>query len=32
MGADPEQIQAAFKRGACGYIVKSVDPRDLVDG
>jgi len=29
MGADPEQIQAAFKRGASGYIVKSVDPRDL---
>ncbi len=29
MGADPEQIQSAFKRGACGYIVKSVDPRDL---
>jgi DNA-binding NarL/FixJ family response regulator len=29
VGADPEQIQAAFKRGACGYVVKSVDPRDL---
>jgi DNA-binding NarL/FixJ family response regulator len=29
MGSDPEQIEAAFKRGACGYIVKSVDTRDL---
>ncbi len=29
MCADPEQIQSALTRGACGYIVKSVDPRDL---
>jgi DNA-binding NarL/FixJ family response regulator len=29
MCADPEQIQSAFKRGACGYVLKSVDPRDL---
>ena len=28
-GANPEQIQSAFKRGACGYIVKSVALRDL---
>jgi DNA-binding NarL/FixJ family response regulator len=26
---DPEHIQAALKRGATGYIVKSVDPSDL---
>jgi len=29
MSTDPEQIQSAFKRGACGYIVKSINPRDL---
>jgi two-component system nitrate/nitrite response regulator NarL len=29
MQSDPVQIQAAFRRGACGYVVKSVDPRDL---
>ncbi len=29
MGSDPEQIQSAFARGACGYIVKSVGPQDL---
>jgi DNA-binding NarL/FixJ family response regulator len=29
MSADPEQIQSAFTHGACGYIVKSVDPGDL---
>ncbi len=29
MSADPAQIQSAFKRGACGYIVKSINPRDL---
>ena len=29
MCADPEQIQSALTRGACGYIVKSVDQRDL---
>ena len=27
--SDQERIQAALKRGACGYIVKSIDPRDL---
>jgi DNA-binding NarL/FixJ family response regulator len=27
--SDPVRIQAAFKHGASGYIVKSVDPRDL---
>jgi len=27
--AEPEQVQAAFKRGACGYIIKSIDPIDL---
>ncbi len=26
---DPAQIQSAFKRGACGYIVESIDFRDL---
>jgi DNA-binding NarL/FixJ family response regulator len=29
MQSDPVQIQAAFRRGACGYVVKNVDPRDL---
>jgi DNA-binding NarL/FixJ family response regulator len=24
-----EHIQAAFKRGACGYVLKTVEPRDL---
>jgi DNA-binding NarL/FixJ family response regulator len=29
-GADsPALIQAAFRRGACGYILKSIPPRDL---
>jgi len=27
--SDPEHIQAALKRGASGYIVKSVNPMDL---
>ena len=27
--SDPEHIQAAFRHGACGYIVKSVNPVDL---
>jgi DNA-binding NarL/FixJ family response regulator len=27
--SDPEHIQAALKRGASGYIVKSVNPQDL---
>lgn len=26
---DVDHIQAAFTRGACGYIVKSINPRDL---
>jgi len=26
---DPDQIQAAFKRGACGFVLKSIDPIDL---
>jgi DNA-binding NarL/FixJ family response regulator len=26
---DPELIQTALKRGACAYIVKSIDPDDL---
>ncbi len=29
MGANLDRIQAAFKRGACGYVIKTVDPRDL---
>ena len=29
MFADPEQAQAAFKAGACGYILKSIDCNDL---
>jgi DNA-binding NarL/FixJ family response regulator len=29
MTTDPEQIQAAFKRGACGFVIKSIDPVDL---
>jgi DNA-binding NarL/FixJ family response regulator len=27
--ADPTTIEATFKRGACGYIVKNVDIRDI---
>jgi DNA-binding NarL/FixJ family response regulator len=27
--ADPNIIAEALERGACGYVVKSVDPRDL---
>jgi DNA-binding NarL/FixJ family response regulator len=26
---DADHIEAALRRGACGYIVKSIDPRDL---
>ena len=26
---DAEHIDAAFRRGACGYIVKSINPSDL---
>lgn len=29
MFADPEQVQLAFNRGACGYVVKSIEPHDL---
>jgi DNA-binding NarL/FixJ family response regulator len=29
MHDDPEHIEAAFRRGACGYIVKSINPDDL---
>jgi DNA-binding NarL/FixJ family response regulator len=29
VSADPEQVQAAFKHGACGYVVKSIDSADL---
>jgi DNA-binding NarL/FixJ family response regulator len=29
MEASSEQVQAAFLAGACGYVVKTVDPRDL---
>ncbi len=29
MVSNPEQIQAALARGACGYIVKSINPLDL---
>jgi DNA-binding NarL/FixJ family response regulator len=27
--SDPERIQAAFKHGACGYVVKGIDVIDL---
>jgi len=27
--ADPEQIQAAFECGACGFVLKTIDPSDL---
>jgi DNA-binding NarL/FixJ family response regulator len=27
--ADPERIEVAFKHGACGYVVKSIDVADL---
>lgn len=29
MTTDPEQIQAAFKRGACGFLIKTIDLNDL---
>ena len=29
MNADPEQVQEAFRRGASGYIVKNVGPKDF---
>ena len=29
MSADPDQIQGAFKRGACGYVLKTINPIDL---
>ena len=27
--ADPAQIQSAFRHGACGVLLKTIDPRDL---
>ena len=27
--ADPREMQSAFKRGASGYIIKNIDPRDI---
>jgi two-component system nitrate/nitrite response regulator NarL len=27
--SDPERIEIAFKHGACGYVVKSIDVADL---
>jgi DNA-binding NarL/FixJ family response regulator len=29
VSADPDHAQAAFKHGACGYIVKGIDVHDL---
>jgi DNA-binding NarL/FixJ family response regulator len=29
VSSDPDQIQGAFKRGACGYILKTINPVDL---
>lgn len=29
VSTDPDQIQAAFKGGACGFVLKSIDPIDL---
>jgi DNA-binding NarL/FixJ family response regulator len=29
MSSDPDQIQGAFQRGACGYILKTINPIDL---
>jgi DNA-binding NarL/FixJ family response regulator len=29
MSSDPDQIQSSFKRGACGYILKTINPADL---
>jgi len=29
MFSDPEHVQAAFQRGACGYILKTIDCSDL---
>lgn len=29
MSSEPEEVQEAFRRGAAGYIVKNVNPRDL---
>lgn len=29
MSTDTDQIQGAFKRGACGFILKTIDPGDL---
>lgn len=30
MNGEPEQMQAAFRCGACGYVLKGIAPRDLV--
>jgi DNA-binding NarL/FixJ family response regulator len=30
MNGEPEQMQAAFRCGACGYVLKGIEPRDLV--
>jgi DNA-binding NarL/FixJ family response regulator len=29
MSSDLDHIEGAFKRGACGYILKAIEPRDL---
>jgi two-component system, NarL family, nitrate/nitrite response regulator NarL len=29
MSSDPDKIQSAFKYGACGYILKTINPADL---
>jgi DNA-binding NarL/FixJ family response regulator len=29
VSTDPQQIEAAFKHGACGYVIKSIDSTDL---
>jgi two-component system nitrate/nitrite response regulator NarL len=29
MSSDPDKIQSAFKHGACGYILKTINPADL---
>jgi DNA-binding NarL/FixJ family response regulator len=30
MTSEPEVVQAAFRRGACGYVLKAIDPEGLV--
>lgn len=29
MSSNPDQIQTAFKRGACGFVLKTINPADL---